>query len=397
LRRVKGLSETKEVTGSQLVTGIIGTIDVGSAIAKVAEYKIEENRTQEQLTMLKAWLEAQKTVYYEWWKGWAKKPITDIYDYLYGLYIAVCKDLADYQRSQLLMSAGGFPATASMIGLRAKYLASFAGVSDLTDAFLGIPQSIVKEKARQYWYKEAPWRIPDPELAFKLYMESQITRTQMNDYFAMNGWPSTLHDKLYNVFDTDPDPYTAFCMYKRGYIGKSQMFSCFKIAGFDEKWHDALFKFFEKIPTFYELMRLADYVPIDPTWAAEVLRANGYKEGDIPRYVTCIVRRPLREEVRSLAGRLLFEYANGRITRETLESELKSLGMLPEEISLWLKWGDKQYYDNVLDLQIDIIEQRIKKGNITTKEEAASLLKELGISEEIANLKAEKWYWQYMV
>jgi hypothetical protein len=295
------------------------------------------------------------------------------------------------------MSAGGFPATASMIGLRAKHLAIFAGLSDLTDTVLGIPQSIVKEKARQYWYKEAPWRIPDPELAFKLYMEGQIARTKMNEYFAMNGWPPELHDKLYNVFDRDPDPYTAFCMNKRGYISKSQMFNCFKIAGFDEKWHKPLYQYFEKIPTFYELLRLADYVPIDPTWAAEVLRANGYKEGDIPRYVTCIVRRPLREEVRSLAGRLLFEYANGRITKETLETELKSLGMLPEEISLWLKWADKQYSDNVLDLQIDIIEQRIKKGDITTKEEAASLLKELGISEEIANLKAEKWYWQYMV
>jgi hypothetical protein len=219
----------------------------------------------------------------------------------------------------------------------------------------------------------------------------------MNDYFAMNGWPPELHDKLYNVFDRDPDPYTAFCMMKRGYISKIQMFNCFKIAGFDEKWHKPLYQYFEKIPTFYELLRLADYVPIDPTWAAEVLRGNGYKEGDIPRYVTCIVRRPLREEVRSLAGRLLFEYANGRITKETLETEFKSLGMLPEEISLWLKWADKQYFDNVLDLQIDIIEQRIKKGDITTKEEAASLLKELGISEEIANLKAEKWYWQYMV
>jgi hypothetical protein len=391
------MAETKEVTGAQLVSGIIGTIDIGSTITKVVEFLVEKDRTLEQLNYLRTWLDNQKTVYYEWWKGWAKQPITKIYDNLYGIYITVCKDLAEYQRNQLMMSAGGYPATASMIGLRAKYLAAFAGISELADMFLGIPQSIVKEKARQYWYKEAPWRIPDPELAFKLYMEGQIARTQMNDYFAMNGWPQELHDKLYNVLDRDPDPFMAFGMYKRGHISIEQMFSCFKIAGFDEKWHKPLYQYLEKIPTFYELLRLADYVPIDPTWAAEVLRGNGYREGDIPRYVSCIVRRPLREEVRSIAGRLLFEYAHGRITRKTLEDELTKLGMLPEEKNLWLKWADKQYYDEVLDLQIDIIEQRIKKGNITTKDEAASLLKSLGIKEEIANLMAEKWYWQYMV
>jgi len=391
------MAENREVTGSQLISGIIGTIDIGSTIAKVVEFKIEEQRTKEQLDWIKWYLKTYLPEHYKFWSLWPKETPERLIDLFKGSLETYTDEAASYLRSQLLMAAGGFPATASMIGFRAKLKSVLAGLSTITDAVLGVPQSITLQKARYYWNKQAPWRIPDPELAFKLYMEGQITRAQMNDYFAMNGWPSELHDKLYNVFDRDPDPFMAFGMYKRGYITESQMFSCFKSAGFDEKWHKPLYKYLERIPTFYELLRLADYVPIDPTWAAEVLRGNGYREGDIPRYVSCIVRRPLREEVRSLAGRLLFEYAHGRITRETLESELTKLGMLPEEKFLWLKWADKQYYDEVLDLQIDIIEQRIKKRNITTKEEAARLLKQLGISEEIANLMAEKWYWQYMV
>jgi len=395
--RYRDMAENRQVTGAQLVSGIIGTIDIGSTIAKVIEYKIEEDRTKEQLDWIKWYIETYGPEWVKMWTFRAKDPPDRVVDLTKASFMSNFFQIANYARSQVLMAAGGFPATASMLGLRAKLYTALCGFSSETDIILGIPQSIAEQKARYYWNKTAPWRIPDPELAFKLHMEGQISRSEMNEFFAMNGWDTKYHDKLYNVFDTEPDIYTAFNMFLRNKISYDVLRSVFKAHGFDERWHDALYTALERIPSFYDLTRLADYVPLDPVWTSEILRMNGFRASDIPRLVTYLTLRPLREEVRNVAGRLVWEYENGRISRESLEAELKKLGLLPKELELWLLWSDKRYYDKVLDYQIDIIEQRVKKGNITDKEQIVKLLTELGIRKEIANLMAEKWYWQYLV
>jgi hypothetical protein len=390
------MSEATPLAGSQLVGAIAGTIDIGSTIAKVVEYTLEEQRTQEQLDWIKWWLDAYGSNWVNAWETRAKADPSSVVSQMGYELAAHLQEMAVYSRSQLLMSAGGFPATANMIGLRAKILANYYGIGTVTDLALGIPQSICLNKARYYWNSQAPWRLPDPTLAFKMLMEGDINYSEFSQLCLYNGWDSQWHQRIYNVLDTDPDIYMAFSMFVRGYITWEEMVRCFKIAGYDEKWHQKLYQYLQRIPSFYDLTRLADYTPLDPVYIAEVLRGNGFRESDIPRLTTYLMLRPLREEIRSVVGRLIFEYENGRISRDTLESELKNLQLQPKEIELNLLWADKRYYDKLLDWQIDIIEQRVKKGNITDKDQIVTELTNIGIRLEIANLMAEKWYWQYL-
>ena len=145
-----------------------------------------------------------------------------------------------------------------------------------------------------------------------------------------------------------------------------------------------------------ELMRLADYVPLETLWVTQVLEANGYENAVAARVAKAIELRPLREEVRSVAGRYCWQYQIGRISRDAFEENLEKLGLLPKEVKLWLHWGDLRYADELLDEEILIVEQRVIKGDITTQEDIKTILVDLGILEEKANLMAELWYWQYL-
>ena len=50
-----------------------------------------------------------------------------------------------------------------------------------------------------------------------------------------------------------------------------------------------------------------------------------------------------------------------------------------------------------MELQLDIVELKARRGAYTSKEEVVRELTRLGWVEEFANLIAEKLYWQYMV
>jgi len=275
------------------------------------------------------------------------------------------------------------------------------------DQYLGTSRLVSMVKGSMYQIGVQPWiqryfnntytpNLPDIRTAFDMLMEGEISRTEFNKYCAYEGWDPAWYDKLYAVMDRDPDERLAFTMYKRGLITLDQLKRCFRIRGFDAKWDDKLIPALHRRPSFRELTSLSDFVPLPDIWVTEVLRAGGYTDGDIAYILSAIRMRPLREEVRSVAGRYAWDFQTGRLDRDTYKSNLEKLGLLPTERDLWLLWGDLRYADELIDEQVEIIEQRVNKGDITTKEEILAELTNIGILEEKANLMAELWYWKYI-
>jgi len=274
------------------------------------------------------------------------------------------------------------------------------------DQYLGTSRLVSMVKGSMYQIGVQPWlqryfntsytpNLPDISTAFNMHMEGKLTRAEFNKYCSYEGWGTEWHDALYAVLDKDPDEYLAFSMYKRGLIPLDTLKRCFRIRGYDASWDTALLSALHRRPTFRELITLSDFVPLPDLWVTEVLRANGYLDGDIAYVLSAIRMRPLREEVRSVAGRYVWQYQIGRLNRDTLKQNLEKLGLLPTERDLWLLWADLRYSDELIDEQVEILELRYKNGDIATKEEAITELKNLGIVEEKANLMAEKWYWTY--
>jgi len=279
----------------------------------------------------------------------------------------------------------------------------------LVETYRGYPQLLsmfltekldasVRPKLEAYWRSVYTPNFPSSSLAFHMLMEGKLNREQFNQYCLYEGWSTDWHDKLYDVYDRDPDEYLAFSMYKRGAIALAKMIECWKIRGWDAKWHTALYTALHRRPSFRELTTLADYVPLPTLWVTEVLRALGYGDGDINYIAPAIELRPLREEVRSVVGRYLWEYQIGRLDRDTLKSNLTKLNLQPKEIELNLLWGDLRYQDELLDEKVAVIEARVDAGDpeLQTEDAIFEALVLLGILEEKANLMAEEMYYKYI-
>lgn len=256
----------------------------------------------------------------------------------------------------------------------------------------------------RYWRTQYPFNIPEPQFAFRMYMEGGLSRGQMNQYFLEAGWSTSFHDKLYEVFVEHPNIFTAEELFNRGLIKEKDLKALFKINGFDEKWHDILKVGLKRRPSFRELTSLADFVPLTDSWVTEVLRAQGYLDTDIQYMLPAIRLRPLREEVRSVVGRYLWEFQTGRLDRDTLQTDLTELGLLPKELELQMLWGDLRYADQLIDDQTNIIQERVYDLDPeligATKEETIALisaeLEGIGYNVERSNLLAEYWYWFYV-
>jgi hypothetical protein len=256
----------------------------------------------------------------------------------------------------------------------------------------------------KYWRRTYPRTGPDEKTAFQMYMKGDLSRAEFGDKLLDRGWSTKWHDKLYSFYTREPDIFLAMDLWNRGLIKEADLKILFKMAGYDEKWHDKLKVGLKRRPTFRELTSLSDFVPITDSWVTEVLRAQGYLDTDIQYMLPAIRLRPLREEVRSVVGRYLWEFQTGRLDRDTLQTDLTLLGLLPKELELQMLWGDLRYADQLIDDQTSIIQERVYQNDPeligATKEETIALisaeLESIGYNVERSNLLAEYWYWWYV-
>lgn len=282
-------------------------------------------------------------------------------------------------------------------GSFASFQEQFLGSDTLLYAYSTLQyQTSVVPRMRRYWNSEFTPNVPDMKLAFRMLAEGQISRAEFNEYLKYEGWATSWHDKIYNVLDKDPDEWFAFSMYKRGIITEADLKRYLSMAGYDSGLHTKLIDALHRIPSMFDLMRLADFVPLSDLWITEVLRANGFKDGDINYIAPAIRMRPLREEIRSVVGRYLWQRQIGRIDADTLTENLEALGLLPKEVELNVLWGELRYQDELIDEELAIIEAKAEKGQYATQEAILEDVIGVGVLEEKANLIAELWYWKYI-
>jgi len=293
-------------------------------------------------------------------------------------------------------------------------------------------ETAFSQRIQAYWNYEFYPNLPDEKLAWNLWLEEQITTQDRNEYFRYAGWEPKWHPKLEAVWDKDPSSkdafymwmkeiitdqernklykidgylknwhekitlnfyrwpeiWEAFLMWRRGAIAHHRMIQTFKAHGFPEEWHRPLEINLYRYPSMFDIFRLADTVPLDPIWLAEMYKLAGYRDEDIPYFVEATEKRPLREEYRAITRQLIWMYRHGRISREDLEGQFVALGLLKRERELNLRYADLIYQSELIDEWIEILRWYHRQAWITSEDFKDRLVK-LGIRKEKANLIVE--------
>jgi hypothetical protein len=389
---------TKPTSGAELISGIVGTVDVGNIITKVIEYTHEEKYTQDALNQILSLIDAQDGGYTRIVRELARADFGQVYPKAAEYLRTAMRAQAQLLRNQVLLSALGYGASATMTSMYAKLRAQFEGLSVLYDAVMGVPLEFLMDNATRWWNSQLTPNPPKLDEALRLVRWGRMSRAEWTKLkVESDGVKEDVADKIFDTLYKQLDEFQLWKLLKRKVIDETKFYDLMARLGYDKDTIALFIRAAEYVPSFYDLTRLADYVPLDDIYIGEVLRANGIREADIPRLTTYLQRRPLREEVRNVLSRLLFEYSRGRLGKEAMLAEMDGLGVLPEEKKLYSKWADLQRKDYILDLQIDIIEQQTRKGLFEELEEVTDALVKIGLDWEIANLLATKFWWTYRV
>jgi hypothetical protein len=183
-----------------------------------------------------------------------------------------------------------------------------------------------------------------------------------------------------------PSPREAYSMMVKGIISREEFLRIMRyVGGYSEFWINALEKEWNYTPGAFEVMRLADYTSLDPIWVARKLRDLGMSETDIGYYLEAIIRRPLREEVRSLTSEILYHYIYGWMDKETVVKILGDLKLKKEEIDLLVARAEFYRKRRLLEQRVDIFTEMFRKGLIDAST-FETKLKELGLAVENVNL-----------
>ena len=155
--------------------------------------------------------------------------------------------------------------------------------------------AVVSRMAR-HWMRTYTPSVPNTRMAWELWRHGILTNTQYKDYASFEGWDASSADYLNEVFSIYPSVLQAFDWWRRGWIDADERDAYYFGRGWDTDYHERITDDLYHVMSSYELVRLADYVEIDQTWAIKQLRRARIRDEDIAKLWQLIELRPLRED-----------------------------------------------------------------------------------------------------
>lgn len=432
---------TKNVSATELVTGIIGTFDISGTLGQIVRYTEDVKRAEAEYARLQNITRRISSTGLDEWRRIGLMSAEQIISMAGPRLNTAMSQIQTEIWNSLVNSAAGLGVTANIYSTIGKLLSQDLGLSFYFDAAISMIQEKTLEKISRYWNKSLEWnilgvkeateayrrglitydqyisiiqentglslqhaqiyekaqqQIPDVTSAFKMMMEGLINFEEFEKIVVANGYPKEYAAKWRDMLDREPDPAFAFELWRRGLITRGKFRECLRIAGYQDSWHEIIEKGLYRIPSLGDLIRISDYVELPHAYIEECMRQQGYTDTAIYYLVKAIARRPLREEVRSLTTLLNYNYYRGYISKEELSDAYNKIGLLPEEKTLNEIYASYRRAQYKFELMIDIIEQKTRKKIYTTIAEIENALVTIGVDQEIANLMATKWYYQYV-
>jgi len=389
---------SKEVTPSELVPKILTGLNFQQIAVEVISLVDDVNKTVAIVKRISEDLEKNFARYAKETGALSTTTPANLYKTGVALLDGQMNRVNLTQRDIAGHYTAGWTMAAKMLAVELQNYLTFNNTDLWTSIVLDMPQQIAKRQAWRYWNDKARPNIPDERTAFQWLGHKKISRAEYNTAMAELGWSEKSIEAMYDISTTNPGLDFGFSMYKRGLLDLDQLKGIFSVNGYDPAWNTILLSALHRIPTLRELSQMSDYIPMPETYIYSTLQKQGYSDADALQISDYLSKRPLREEVRNVTGRILWDLQLGRIDHDTAESMLADLGILSVERELLLQWGDMRYADELIDEALTVIEQKVKNGHpdFQTEDDIMDAVLALGIGAEKANLIAEKLYYQYV-
>jgi len=380
---------TREVATGELVSGIVGTIDIGNLLSQAINLSQDISRSQEILNRIVNYVTNTFPILFNDAKNRASKTGIDLLNEAKTFLPSYLKFIAENIRNQTAQSAAGFPMSAAMLGQETKLYTALNQVDLLSTILFDIPALAAKTKAVRYWNKELSPEYPSERDSFMLYRLGKWSKTDFINYLREEQGLKPLDaENITEIREWQtgkPSLRDAYLMVKKGYVSKQFFIDlATKGFGFTQKDANMLYDHFSYDFSPSELLRLSDLIPLDSNWVDKKLDANGLDSTDKEIFKAALEKRLVRDEINKIWSLLLDAYQWGLFTQKDIEELLQNWEFSKQEIDLRLQTGELVK----LKLRVKLLrdaEVYLYRQGVITETELLTRLVNIGITKDIAN------------
>jgi len=380
---------TREVATGELVSGIVGTVDIGNLISQAINLKTDMDRSQEILDRISKYVTDTLPSLLTNARDRASEANTQLLSEAKTFLPSYLRFIVNNIRNQSAQAAAGFTMSATMLAEETKLYTALNQVDLLSTVLFDIPALIAKTKAVRYWNKELAPEYPSERDGFMLYRLGKWSKTDFINYLREDqGIKSTDAENITDMREFQigkPSLRDAYLMVQKGYKNK-QYFLDIAIKGFGFTKEDAetLYDHFSYDFSPSELLRLSDLIPLESSWIDKKLTANGLDSTDRAIFKAAIEKRTVRDEINKAWSLLLDAYQWGLFTQTDLTELLENWNFSQTEIGLRLQTGELLK----LKLRVKLLrdaEVYLYRQGVITETDLLTRLVNIGIAKDIAN------------
>jgi hypothetical protein len=380
---------TEATSGSKLISGIIGTVDVGSILANAINFTLDLSKAEEIFKLLQNGIEYLTGTSPSDAKTFATMDIETLINGSPKKLKAYLWAINEQMKSQVGASAGGFRATATLIGQNIKLMSQTGTIDLWTELSIGIPLQKTQDKAERYWNKTIAPYLPSDRDSFMLYRMGKWSKTDyINKLRENDGLKATDAENITDQREWQTGKSSlrdTYLMVQKGLQAKPYFINLVtKGWGFTSGDAEILYEHFSYDFSPSELLRLSDLVPLKSSWVEKKLKANGLDDEDRAIFKSAVEKRSIRDEVTRIWGLLLDNYQWGLNTETELRELLTNWKFSETEINLRVETGELIK----LKLRVKLLrdaEIYLYRQGIITEDELLTRLVNLTIGKDVAN------------
>lgn len=381
--------QQSNVTQSQLVAGIIGTIDIGNLVGQSITLQDDINRATGRMNEINAALQGLMKTATDEAVTLAK---TDGLSIVSKAKLILPQNLSNIDvllRDMAIQSAGGYKISATILSQYAKLWSSFQHTDLYSKALLDIPESHAVNKLLHYYNKLLAPNHPSEADQMIQAKNSIIQYTAYSTWLQENlGLSSVDANSVVAIRQQQigkPDLYSSWLMARKGLIKDTDWYLKAKLGhGYTSEDAIALYQQFYYTFSPMELFRISDLMPTTTTWIDKKLKNLGLNDEDKTIMTSMISSRTTKDEVSQAWTILADNYSWGLQTTDDLTKFLTDNGVPDIQAKAKLIIANLLRAKVVLKLMRDA-EIYLYRKNVLNENQLLTSLQDLNISLDVAN------------